>query len=393
MSRFLVQSLAWLALFAGFSLVVFGPELAHDAILVLMAISLLHLIWVPQRRRIWRQPAVWMPLVAGVLLLIAFAMTAKSAVHVAAVLVFIHLFMVGPLAGLLGRLGEQLTLERIAVFAMIGSVGGVIVALADVFVLGSARAGLVNNPIHLADTALMVGFVTPLGFWGKSRMRWMFLVGPLLALATVVLTGSRGPLLAAVAMFAVMAIAVAASSYSRQMVLRIIGSVIGALVLVAVAAGVYAAQSPWLFEGAAIDASTGQRLIMYEAAVRAFFASPLAGHGLLEYFEAARAQMPGAVDFPEYAHLHNDIADFAVAGGVLGLAAYGLFLFAPLVGAARSRGALRIPLLYLGTVTTTGYFAMGMTNAVIGLRWLDIVLAMVLSIIVVLSIRDEENSA
>jgi O-antigen ligase len=388
---FLIRGFAWLVPFTGLSLVVFGPELSHDVILVLMAFSLLHLIWVPERRRIWRQAAVWIPLVAGLLLLIAFTMTAKSAVHVAAVLVFIHLFMVGPLVGLLQRIRTQLTLERIAILAMIGSIGGLVVALVDVYVFGAQRAGLVNNPIHLADTALMVGFVAPIGFWGTSRGRWTFLAGPLLATATVVLTGSRGPLLAAGAMYCVIAVALAVSAYSRQTVLRWLSGIAVVLLFGFVAAGIYAAQSSWLFNIALLDASTSERLIMYEAAYRAFLASPLTGYGLLDYFEAARSQMPAAINFPEYAHLHNDLANFAVAGGVLGLLAYAFFLFAPLMGAASGPHATRLPLLYLGSVTTAGYFVMGMTNAVIGLRWLDIVLAMILAIIAVFRLQDEEN--
>ncbi|UXN74144.1 hypothetical protein N8D56_02340 [Devosia sp. A8/3-2] len=97
--------------------------------------------------------------------------------------------------------------------------------------------------------------------------------------------------------------------------------------------------------------------------------------------------------FPLYTHLHNDIADFAVAGGLFGLLAYGLFLFAPVVGALGAHGPLRIPLLYLGGVTTVGYFSMGMTNAVIGLRWQDIVLASVLALIVTLSTRSQGPQA
>lgn len=393
MSRLLIPGLAWLVLLTGLALTIFAPELANDLMLALMGFAALQLFFVPGKARFWRHPSASMPLVAGLLLLLAFLITAQSPLHVAAVLVFIHLFTVAPLAGLLSRLARHLTLERIAAIAMTGVLGGAAVAVTDVYVFGAERAGLVNNPIHLADISLMIGFVALVGLWGKSRLRWLFLLGPVLALVTVMLTESRGALLAAIAMAGVAAIVLALSIFSRRLVFRVVGALAGVFLLGGVALVAYAAmRGGWPSDSLVVDESTSQRMLMYEAAAKAFLASPLAGHGLLDYYAAARAQMPAGIDFPDYAHLHNDLADFAAAGGILGIAAYALFLLAPLAGAARVTGKLRLPLLYLGGVTSTGYFAMGMTNAMLGLRWQDIVLATILAIIVVLSNRDEEPS-
>ncbi len=400
--RLTVAFLAWAMLLAGLTLPTFAPEISNTAILVLMGLALLHLIWVPERRQLLRQPAGWMPLLAGLFLFIAFSLTAKSPLHVAAFLALIHLYMVVPMAGLLTRLGDALTLDRIGLFALAGTAGGAIAAAIDIFVLGSARAGLVNNPIHLAGLSLALGFVALIGLWGHGPRRTMFLLGPVLGFVAVQLTGSRGPMIAAVPMTLVAVIAICASWLPARKDSRV---VIGGIVVMGLAAIAFWASVDingassvsrivaTLRTGYSGDDSTIVRLIMYQSAFNAFLASPLVGFGLIDYPAAALAHAPPGTTFPLFAHLHNDIADFAVAGGLLGLLAYGLFLFAPLAGALRARGPLRIPLLYLGGVTTIGYFSMGMTNAVIGLRWQDIVLASVLALIVTLSTRSQGPQA
>lgn len=400
--RLTVAFLAWAMLLAGLTLPTFAPEISNTAILVLMSIALLHLIWVPERRQLLRQPAGWMPLLAGLFLFIAFSLTAKSPLHVAAFLALVHLYMVVPMAGLLTRLGDALTLDRIGLFALAGTAGGAIAAAIDIFVLGSARAGLVNNPIHLAALGLALGFVSLIGIWGTGRLRAIFLLGPVLGIVTVYLTGSRGPTVAAAQMLLVAAAAICFSWLPARTARRVVGSsiaILACIVIFFLVTGVADELTPTgqilslLRTGVTSDTSTAERLVMYQSALNAFLASPLTGYGLLDYPAAAAAHAPPGVAFPVYAHLHNDIADFAVAGGLFGLLAYGLFLFAPLMGALRARGPLRIPLLYLGGVTTIGYFSMGMTNAVIGLRWQDIVLASVLALIVTLSTRSQGPQA
>lgn len=389
-------------LLAGLTLPTFAPEIAHHAMLVLMAIALVHLIWVPERKQLFLQPAAWMPMLGGLLLLIAFSFTAKSPLHVASFLILVHLYLAAPMAGLLARLGDSLTLNRIGLLALAGTAGGGAVAALDVFIYGAERAGLVNNPIHLAALSLALGFIALIGLWGTGRLRVIFLLGPVLGTATVCLTGSRGPVVAAAQMLLVAAAAICFTWLPARTAWRTVGygtvaiALIGTILLVTGAADNLTQVGEVLSllrTGVTTDASTGERLVMYQAAASAFAASPLVGYGLIDYTAAAAAYAPAGAVFPLYDHLHNDMADFAVVGGLLGLLAYGLFLFAPFVGALRARGPLRIPLLYLGGVTTIGYFSMGMTNAVIGLRWQDIVLATVLALIVTLSARSQGNQA
>lgn len=386
-----LRILAWATLVAGLALPSFAPEMSNAAFLALGAFTLLHLAFVPERLALLRHPSGWMPLAAGLLLLIALSVTAKSALHVAAVLALVHLYMVVPVSGLLGRLGAQLTLGRIGTIAMLGAAGGATAAGIDVFWFGSARGGLVNNPIHLADISLTLGFVSLVGIWGRGWNRWLFLLGPVFGIATVVLSGSRGPLLSAVPMALVACLAWYLSKPRGPAIRRWFLASIALAALVALpSAFLYATGGGGPIETAMTlfgrgAQSDGVRQLLYDAAAKAFLASPVVGHGLIDYVGAAAQYGADPTVLRQFEHLHNDIADFAVAGGSFGLVAYALFLLAPLVGGLRARGQYRVPMLYLGAATTVGYFCMGLTNAVIGMRWLDIVLATVLAILVTLS--------
>jgi O-antigen ligase len=67
-------------------------------------------------------------------------------------------------------------------------------------------------------------------------------------------------------------------------------------------------------------------------------------------------------------HLHNDLADFAASAGVVGLAAFALFLLAPIVEIIRSaEHPTRRPALVLMTTLVSGFFVMGLTNAMFGI--------------------------
>lgn len=395
MLNLLLPVLAWSVLVAGLTLPAFAPELSNDVMLALIVAALLHFIWVPNKSQFLAHPAAWMPMLGGLLLFVAFGFSATSLTHWVAFLVLGHLYMVGPLAALLARLGPALTLERVAALSLVGVAGGAVVGAIDIFWFKVDRAGLVNNPIHLADISLLLGFIALVGIWGQGRWRAIYLLGPVLGLIAVQFTGSRGPLVAFAPMLGVALIALSFTLWSKRTAVLLTAGTTLVLTL-GIAALLYIGPTGWLgpldhilelLHSGNTDDSTAQRLIMYQGAYSAFVASPLTGYGLLDYFSAAAAHGPAGVPFPIYEHLHNDIANFAVAGGALGLIAYALFLLAPLAAGMRARGQMRIPLIYLGAVTTAGFFAMGMTNVMVGLRWQDIILATVLALIATLSPR------
>lgn len=392
-----LQALAWLALVAGLALPIVLPEVANVATLALMGLGPIIMVVEPSSRSVLRQPAVWLSLLAGSVLTLALVFTASTPSHVLAVLVLAPLFLVGPLASLLLKIGRWLTPTAIGLLALAGAGGAVAVALYDVVVRGLSRGGYsVNNVIHFADLSLTIGFVALAGVFGNAgRTRILFVLGPILALVAVVLANSRGPLLAAVPMSITAAAVISGMLLPRRWILPAVVST-----LIAMIAGAYAAYAlgfaqrlerlgsiVTLFSsGATTDDSVGERFHMYVSAWNAFKASPLFGHGLIDYTHAAAQFAPaGPVQYKPSQHLHNDIADFAVIGGSLGLVSYLLYLLAPLLGALSIHGPWRRAALYLGVVTPIGYFAMGLTNAMMGILTQTVVYAVILAIIAALA--------
>lgn len=392
----IVAVLAWIALVSGLTLPTLAPGTANIATLVLTSIGLL-LLGTAVGRQAMRQPSAWLPLVAGGLMLFAFAFTAREPMSFAAIIFLVPLFVAAPHAALLGQLGNRLSLTAIGALALLGASMGAAIAAFDVLALGMPRGGFsVNNPIHLADLALALGFVALVGVLGRWRGRAIFLLGPVAALLAIWFSGSRGPLVAFVPL-SLAALAGAALHYlPRRRARLLIGAGVVATLgvgAVLVGTGLIDRMGPFgdivslLRSGEAPDDSTNQRLIMYRSALAAFLASPLWGHGLWQFIETTASFAPPGVAFPAYDHLHNDIADFAVSGGLLGLLAYGLLLAAPLVGAWRAQGSQRAPALFLAITASLGYAGMGLTNAMFGVLAQTLVYTVLLSLIAVLASR------
>jgi O-antigen ligase len=375
------------------------PDLSRDLMIPMFTIGLVVWLAGAERAAILRQPAVFMPLLAGMVLLLASAVTAKSPLHVVAPLVFAHLYLIGALVALYRRLGPSLSLTTIGMLALLGALGGAVLTGFDVLVLGSERGGLVNNPIRMAALTLPLGFTALVGLWGQSgAWRWCFLAGPVLGLLTAYFTGSRGPILAGLVMAAIAVSAICITQLPRR---RAIQFHVAAGVLMLFAAGMLIATSalqtmPLTDDIAAAmrgdgsaDGSTTERLNMYGAAYQAFLASPWVGHGFIDYIRIAETYAAPGRDFIIYDHLHNDIANFSVVAGVMGILAYGLFMFGPLLGALRTQSQDRGAMIYLGAVTSIGFVCLGATDTTIGVHWQNVVLATISAIIATLALRSK----
>ncbi|WP_127751726.1 O-antigen ligase family protein [Devosia sp. 1566] len=400
MLRSTLTMLAWCALVCGLTLPTLAPGAANMLTLVLMGVGLT-LLPTAEGRGALGQPATWLPLVAGGLMLLAIAGSAREPMSFGAIIFLVPLFLAAPHAALVEQLGARLTLTAVGTLALLGAIAGAVVAGFDVFVMGEPRGGvLVNNPIHLADLALTLGFVAAVGVLSRWRWRAVFLLGPLAALLAIWFSGSRGPLVAFVPM-SMAALAGAAVHYlPRRRAWLLIGcGAVAALLVFAVLIGTGWIERTGPFgeivslfrSGEPGDDSTSQRLIMYRSALAAFMASPVWGHGLGHFMEAAAQFAPPGARFPKYDHLHNDIADFAVSGGLLGLLSYGLILLAPFAGAWRAQGSQRAPALYLALVASVGYAGMGLTNAMFGVLAQTLVYTVLLSLIAVLASRPKES--
>lgn len=392
--RLIYNVLAWMLLIAGLVLPPAFPGIANAALLALSALALVLVFFQEGWRRQLLRPGIALPLVAAVLLFGAFAITAREPLHFLSVFYFAPLLVGLPVVTVFER-ADAISPERIGTLAAIGVMIAGGVALYDSFILGEMRAGsVVTNPIHFASVTLIVGFVALVGLRSANTLLRLFvLIAAALAFVAVVLSGSRGPLIAIPAIAAIAVAAVLSRLPRSQAIIGILG--ICALTAFAFWAAWQSgaiwrftvfAELPQLLEtGVTSDASTNERIQIYQAAWRAFLTSPLFGHGLGNIASAVRLQMPTGVTLADYQHLHNDLADFGVAAGVIGILAYGLILLAPALQAFRApSNAPRMTVRYLAMVLVIGYLSMGLTNATFGILTQTTLYGFVLSLIVYL---------
>ena len=398
---FIIPVWTAIALVAGFVLPAFLPETANIITIATMVASVALSPSTGSWRWFAREPAVLLLLAAAATLAAALSITAAGPENFIVLAILLPLWMTGPYAGLLS-LGRWLSPVTIASLALLGALGCATVAAYDVYVRGLQRGGeLVMNPIHMGDLAVMLGFVALCPLFSRGGpWRLIFLVGPVFALVTVQLTMARGPLIASAAMLLVSLVALVLAHLPRRLaipgiLLTIVAST--AIVLHGVLMG-------WLLTirgfdqvygllttGISGDGSVNQRLGMYDAAWQAFWVSPLFGHGSVDFVAIALSYLPSSEVLLQYEHLHSDLANFAVIGGALGVASYGLLVATPLAGAISARGRNKNAVRYLGTITSVGYLVMGLTNAMFGILVLTVLYAVILSVMLAMD-RAEPRS-
>jgi len=388
--------LAWIALVLGLALPALYPRATNIGVLVIMAIGLLAVIIQRKNLDIFRQKGIATLLIACAILLVALLPTAKSAQHVLAIFILAPLIFAGCYAFIVSHIADRITPLLIGSLAALGACGGAAIAGYEVIVLGAGRGGfLVNNPIHLADLSVALGFIALVGLYDRSPWRWLVLMGPVAALAATLWSGSRGPLVGFAALAIVGGAFLVFTLWHGSRAMRWTFGLAVALVLavspfveISLGGRVLSAQSilASFTETEAPDGSMRERAVMYQSALAAFGASPIYGHGMIGYAGIAAQYAPPGTTMSVYDHLHSDIADFAVIGGIVGLVGYALILLAPLVGAFRARGSA----LYLAIVMSVGYLVMGLTNAMIGILSQTVLFGVVTALIAILAKREAE---
>jgi O-antigen ligase len=354
-----------------------GPALALITAVLILGLSVWHLA---QRWRPSFDPGAAMLLVSFVLLFICFVLTNRPGkLDVAFALNFTLFVLYAPLVGLLSRLASPGNVRRVAWISLAGAGLAFCYAVTQFAVFDVGRpSGFGSSPISSATVALFLGFIAPLGYLVEpSSRRYWFLAGPLLGVATVMLSGSRGPMLAipVLALIAIVMVPV------RRTVLAVI--VVGALVV----GGAYLANNPdalgrimvvaeaasQVVSGDTVDAdkSTGIRARIYASSFAAFRDSPWIGHGWGGMVPAVVEYLPGVFTVNRHAQLHSDIWNFAVAAGVVGLLAYGLAVFAPIASVLASpRDSQFRGRLYGVLVLCSGYIVCGTVNMLLGFEYL-----------------------
>lgn len=272
-----------------------------------------------------------------------------------------------------------------------GSFIALLVALSDTQIRNLGRAeGYFSGAIIFARNATILGFVAAIGFVVvRSPARYLFLLGPIFAIATTLLSQSRGTLIAIPVLLAMLAYFYLRHTPGKT-TRRLMGfsALILMLGLVAFFVSGGAARLATLFEiipqllqnGRSGDESVNIRLDFYRTGVELFERSPWIGHGWAKMSDLVYAILNPALYDPlliEKFHFHNDVLNFAVSGGILGVITYCIFLAAPLMGALRSPKdqyfSARLQILSLLTML---YFISGLTDMVIGYDLSTVMFAM-----------------
>jgi O-antigen ligase len=371
-----------IALIAVLAMAPVAPEAGNTLFLVAGIIGLL-LMW-PEAMAQLRRPIVWMPLTGVGLVGVAYGVSAGIE-GLGGLLYFAPMLAVWPLVTLLRQWERSQVALLLAVLALCGASGAAIMAIVEVQATGTTRAGeMVANPIHFADVALLVGFMSLVGIpVVKSPLKYFLLLAPTMAIVAVLLSGTRGAVVAICVMLAAAAFSIALLRvYPRRLIL-VCGA--GLLALIAIFLALGGAQisgiqrvlvdiSDTLTFGAPSDYSTEVRLQMYLGAFRAFLESPFFGHGPIVF--TAAADRLADTPFGGAPHLHSDLADMAASAGLLGLGAYALFILAPIIEAARAPDMPgKAQNIVLVATLVAGFFTMGLTNAMFGILTVTVTFA------------------
>lgn len=335
---------------------------------VMIALTLLLLGWLAVARPVIELGAEsWFLLAAVALLTGVFALNGTLAYATN----FLMLALVPLLIAAMRANAAPGNTQLVARLALAGSAIAAAVALFQVLVEGRARApGFGSDEIWSATAALVVGWLALIGLVGTTqRWRLLYLLGPVFGVLVVLLSGSRGPMLAVPLLFGV---AFAMMKGHRLALL---------VTLVVVVALVYfwpdhsrltsiATISKEMATGVPLsDGSFDVRKGLLDASWGAFKLAPWTGYGWSKFADATAA-FTGRTEWVNRSdafHLHSDPLNFAVAGGVVGLLAYVSIILAPVAGAWKTPVDTQQRARQLGAVIlTAAYGGCGLTNTFFG---------------------------
>ncbi len=351
---------------------------ATYVVLVLNLILILWaLIWPP---RVGYDPGAWFFVIAWALIAIAFTITnqpGRTDYLLAANFVLFALYPL--LSGALQRFARPGNSLVIGILSLVGAIVSFAVAGYEVWVLNWGRAvGYEANAIRFGTIALLLGFFALVGmFAAKGWRRYLFMLGPVFGIGGVLLSGSRGPLLALPALIVLCLV---------MLPIRRAVSIGVVLVLVVAAGGLYVVKPSAYGRVAALpgiitdvlsgttiprsfDESGNIRYTILQGAITAFQKSPLVGYGWYWKTTVVAKYMSWDVGFgdPTHAHLHSDILDFGVSAGAVGLLAYLLVLLAPIASLfSAPRDSQRLPRIFGVLVLSIVYLFCGAVNLMFG---------------------------
>ena len=307
-----------------------------------------------------------------------------------------------PLAGIYVRGAKPGNVVIVADLALAGTVVAFLLGVVEELVYHPERAGyLTSDPIRYADTAVILGFLSLMGLVARTSLRrWIYLLGPVLGLGAVLMSGSRSAMLA----FPVMAIVAAVLLVRRKALAVGVGA--GA---VALFAAVFALADFFNLSraltildvfrnlaggGAIADESTRQRFVIYRAGLSAFWQSPWIGVGWHRRMAVAGQYMPPAdKGLAALPHLHDEVLNFAVGGGVIAVLIYLMVIATPILACLKSpRDSQYQTRLYGCWLLVASYVSLGLADVMISFE-LHTSLFMALTALLLAFCRDTPETA
>ncbi len=354
-----------------------GGRYSPYAVLALMPVLLVHIVYVRAGRPLVPNGATIGFLAAFGLLTLAFSLAAEQPSDVLIMANFVWLPLIGPLQAELKRIAWPGAAVAIARLALLGVVVTLISGIYERATYGTSRVGYItSDAIRIANTAVILGFLALMGIISdRGWRRAVYLLGPILAMVVALLAGTRGAM-ASTCVLAVVATIFLVPNRRRAVAIAVglgvflIGALlIGAQLHVPRVEALVRTIEQLLTGQQVTDGSAAIRIAMLQAGWGAFLESPLFGHGWQRLMTAVVPYLPPGQENMLHGqpHLHNDVADFAVSAGLLGLAAYALLLVTPLVAAIRStRDSLYRARLFGVVMLVTAYAALGLNSIMFG---------------------------
>lgn len=355
------------------------------------------------RRQASRNPVDLMLAGVFVAMAAAFAITAKGASDLSYILNFAPLLLAIPLRWQLEREARLDAAVIIGWLSLAGTIGAAGLALFQVLVLDYNRVGQPHmNPFHYADTTMLLGFLALAGWFAPgTHKRWPFLLAPVIGIAAVILSGTRGALLGAPVLL-VVSFGFALLTAQRKGPILLAGG--AAVVLLAGSIGLAAllgfdrALEAFSFigrvlSGNEVDDSTTQRVQMLIGGWRAFVASPLVGYGWEGMVPAIYHLVDPATEpaMHNFRHLHNGFLSFAVSAGTPGALSFIVLSVMPIVAVLYSaRDSQFVSRLYLAVTLCAGYAVFQMTFLLIGFDFHTVQYAY-MSVVLVAFVRDPQS--
>lgn len=350
---------------------------ASSVLCVLLALLLLPVLFDGEARAaIGRQPAMWMFLAAFAAIMICYAITARDPGNLLYGTALLALPLAPLLLGAMPRWQTSRPALVLVALCLVGTLVCALVAANSAYLTRTERAvGFLMGPNVLARIALCLGFLGVVGlFLVRSPWRYVFYLGPLAAGVVLVLTGTRGAVVALPVMALLLAAFLATDRNERKHLLVLVGlGLVGSLLVLLYSArfeSLFAVMGEVLSGETSSDGATSERITMLQGAWGTFLHSPWVGFGWANFKPAAALAMdmtPYGTEPGGLFQFHNDFANFAVAAGIVGVLSLVAMLAAPVVGAlAMPRDAFFRARLYCCLQLSVSTFVFGLTDFTLG---------------------------